>query len=622
MKKLNLFSITLVTLMFGACSNELNVKGTDSGGVLPGEKGYISMAVNLPTQPSTRANDNFYDGESYEYNVNDATLLIFSGNEESSATFSGAYDLKANFMDQSNDGQISTTAKIIQEIEKPAGNNVYALVVLNKAGFLSYENDKWYYGTDSEKAELTASTTFSAFAYTAKTFDVGTVANPTGNFLMFNAPLYDKPGGDSDPTVSSDGKVTTLAVIDKSKIYPTEIQAQNNPATSIYVERAVAKVTVSQGANFSNNSENTKFTPTLKGWILDITNKKSFPVRNMGTAGWWGYMNAEATVDAYRFVGDNQVYSHGGTNYYRTYFGIDPNYNGTDGASYVNEQGNVIESYEGFNINYDKAPTQLNAIGTNAYCLENTFNVDNMRKDQTTRVIVAAQLTLDGDQAGDDFFVLNDDKTTFYAEADVINLIKNAYIKSSFVQAIIHDSDNGLDVGSTFDENDIVVKFKKGNSEPKENIGDLDGGTILVAEVYTAASAAEDFKNDVLPEGLKTNNTSVTEDINDMYAISFYKGGIAYYPVMIKHFGDDQTPWNGITQGYTESYPDPNRENNWLGRYGVLRNNWYEIEVTAVKNIGSAEVEPETGFDDPVESWISVEINVLSWAKRKQSVDL
>ena len=146
MKKLNLFSFALAALMLGACSNELDVKGTDSGGLLPGEKGYVSLAINLPTTPNTRVNDDFNDGEESEYKVNDATLLIFSGTQESSATFSGAYDLKATFMDQPTNGQISTTAKIIQEIEKPAGTNVYALVVLNKAGFLNYESEKWYYG--------------------------------------------------------------------------------------------------------------------------------------------------------------------------------------------------------------------------------------------------------------------------------------------------------------------------------------------------------------------------------------------------------------------------------------------------------------------------------------------
>ena len=127
MKKLNLFSFALAALMLGACSNELDVKGTDSGGVLPGEKGYVSLAINLPTTPNTRVNDDFNDGEESEYKVNDATLLIFSGTQESSATFSGAYDLKATFMDQPTNGQISTTAKIIQEIENNIQNSDFKI---------------------------------------------------------------------------------------------------------------------------------------------------------------------------------------------------------------------------------------------------------------------------------------------------------------------------------------------------------------------------------------------------------------------------------------------------------------------------------------------------------------
>lgn len=619
MKKVKLFSFALAALMLGACSSEDIIDNGGQGTVAPGEKGYVSLAINLPTTPSTRANDSFGDGLEAEYKVNDATLLIFSGDNESGAKFGGAYNLNTTFMDQPNNGQISTTAKIVQEIEKTDGTNVYALVVLNRTGFLSYDEDtkKWYYGTNNEKTELTTETTFSTFAYTAKTFDVGTIANPTGNFLMFNAPLYDKQGSTVDP---SGGNVTTLAVIDKSKIYPTETQAQNNPAASIYVERAVAKVTVKQGDAFTNNSS---YNAALQGWILDITNKKSFPVRNMGSAGWWGYKNDNAIADAYRFVGGIPVDASATTKYYRTYFGIDPNYNGTDGVSYLDGQNNVLSTYEGFNINYDKAPlvSQLNTIGTNAYCLENTFNVDNMRKDQTTRVIVAAKLTIPGAETDGSFFVLNNDKTTFYSKDNVVKLIKEAYIKSSYVQERLHDSSTGLDQGAVFDENDIEVKFKKGNSEA-EDIGSLEGGNILVAEVYTAESAKSDFKGGSVPADLATNNTDVTAAINDMYTISFYKSGIAYYPVMIKHFGDDQTPWNGVTAGYTESYPEPGRDNNWLGRYGVLRNNWYEINVTAVKNIGSAEVTPETGYDDPVESWISVEINVLSWAKRSQDAEL
>lgn len=93
MKKVKLFSFALAALMLGACSSEDGIDNGGQGTVLPGEKGYISLAINLPTTPSTRANDDFDDGLEAEYKVNDATLLIFNGTDEGTAVFSGAYDL-------------------------------------------------------------------------------------------------------------------------------------------------------------------------------------------------------------------------------------------------------------------------------------------------------------------------------------------------------------------------------------------------------------------------------------------------------------------------------------------------------------------------------------------------
>lgn len=76
------------------------------------------------------------------------------------------------------------------------------------------------------------------------------------------------------------------------------------------------------------------------------------------------------------------------------------------------------------------------------------------------------------------------------------------------------------------------------------------------------------------------------------------------------------TPWDG-TVGYGSN------ENNWLGRYGVLRNTWYDMTVTGLKNIGSPEVpDVTTDYDDPGDQYISVEINILPWAVRSQNVEL
>lgn len=608
MKKVKLFSFALAALMLGACSSEDGIDNGGQGTVAPGEKGYISLAINLPTTPSTRANDDFDKGLEAEYKVNDATLLIFSGADEMNATFSGAYNLTTSFP-AGQDGNITTTSQIVQSITTPVGDNVYALVVLNKDGLISVSDGKWSYGS----TEFTAATKFSDFANTAQNLDLSKIANVGGqNFLMLNAPLYSNAGGATDPTTT--GTLTTLTKINKENIFSTATEAKNNPAAKIFVERAVAKVTVNQGAAYDAGT----YQAAIQGWTLDITNKSTFPVRKIETATpWWSYKNQSS--DDYRFVGSAAV----STNLYRTYWGVDPNYDGTYGnsTSYLDGDGNVLSTYDGFNTISGTAPTSLITAGSNAYCMENTFNVANMKKDQTTRVIVAAKLTVPGADANGGFYVLNNAKDVIYNKTSLENLIKNAYLQNSTIDALLHGAD-GLDLqsGEQFGGDDIIVNFESDGSKSTD-ISTLNGGNIIVADVYVNPASNTKFKNDVIPTGLASDNAGVTASINNSNKISYYKEGIAYYPVLIKHFDElTQTPWNGT--GLNESYPSPNAESNWLGRYGVLRNNWYEINVNAIKSIGSAEVEPEYGYDDPVESWISVEINVLSWAKRSQNVGL
>lgn len=608
MKKVKLFSFALAALMLGACSSEDGIDNGGQGTVAPGEKGYISLAINLPTTPSTRANDDFDKGLEAEYKVNDATLLIFSGADEMNATFSGAYNLATSFP-AGQDGNITTTSQIVQDITTPVGDNVYALVVLNKDGLLSESNGTWTYGS----TQFTAATKFSDFANTAQNLDLSKIANVGGqNFLMLNAPLYSNAGGATDPTTT--GTLTTLTKINKENIFSTATEAKNNPAAKIFVERAVAKVTVNQGAAYDAGT----YQAAIQGWTLDITNKSTFPVRKIETATpWWSYKNQSS--DDYRFVGSAAV----STNLYRTYWGVDPNYDGTYGnsTSYLDGDGNVLSTYDGFNTISGTAPTSLITAGSNAYCMENTFNVANMKKDQTTRVIVAAKLTVPGADANGGFYVLNNAKDVIYNKTSLENLIKNAYLQNSTIDALLHGAD-GLDLqsGEQFGGDDIIVNFESDGSKSTD-ISTLNGGNIIVADVYVNPASNTKFKNDVIPTGLASDNAGVTASINNSNKISYYKEGIAYYPVLIKHFDElTQTPWDGT--GLNESYPSPNAESNWLGRYGVLRNNWYEINVNAIKSIGSAEVEPEYGYDDPVESWISVDINVLSWAKRSQNVDL
>lgn len=578
MKKVKLFSFALAALMLGACSSEDGIDNGGQGTVLPGEKGYISLAINLPTTPSTRANDDFDDGLEAEYKVNDATLLIFNGTDEGTAVFSGAYDL-GSMTPTSVGGNITASYNVTQEITKPGAGNVYALVVVNKGNVLINDGE-W-----KLKGESLTGKTFDYFRTTAQTLTASELASVTsdaeGSFFMTNAPLYTNPGGVTDP---NGGNAVTLTKINTENIYSTQAEAEDNPAASIYVERAVAKVTVT---NSNTGSAGSSLTYAITGWTLDVTNTKSYIVRNVKGADWWSYK--AATSNDYRFVGSAAV----AAGLYRTYWAYDPNY-----ASLVEGDFTKLEG---------TTPASLTEVGKNAYCLENTSNVANMNQNQTTRVIVAAKLTMAGAEESGDFYILDNDKNTIFTKENAVKAIKAEYLTNPAVVAALQDPTTGLNEGQSIDEADLTVNFDSKKTT---------GGDLTVTEITISEDRKGDFKGGEIPAVLRADgNNDIIAAVNAGKKVSYYKGGIAYYPVLIRHFDESQTPWNNAEY--------KNNGNDYLGRYGVLRNNWYNIDVTAIKTIGSADVPDVYGTpDDPMESWISVEINVLSWAKRSQSVDL
>lgn len=567
MKKVKLFSFALAALMLGACSSEDGIDNGGQGTVLPGEKGYISLAINLPTTPSTRANDNFDDGFEAEYKVNDATLLIFNGIDEASAVFSGAYDL-GSMTPTSVGGNITASYNVTKEITKPGSGNVYALVVVNKGTVLTNDGE-W-----KLKGESLTGKTFDYFRTTAQTLTASELASVTsdaeGSFFMTNAPLYTNPGGVTNP---NGGNVVTLTEINTENIYSTQAEAEDNPAASIYVERAVAKVTVT---NSNTGSAGSSLTYAITGWTLDVTNTKSYIVRNVKDADWWSYK--ATTSNDYRFVGSAAV----AAGLYRTYWAYDPNYTSLVEDDFTKLEGTI--------------PASLTEVGKNAYCLENTFNVANMNQNQTTRVIVAAKLTMAGAEESGDFYILNNDKNTIFTKENAVKAIKAEYLANPAVVAALQDPTTGLSEGKSIGEADLTVNF-----DNKETTG----GDLTVTEITISDDRAGDFKGGDIPAVLKADgNNDIIAAVNAGKKVSYYKGGIAYYPVLIRHFDDSQTPWDNAEYN--------NNENDYLGRYGVLRNNWYNIDVTAIKTIGSADVPDVYGTpDDPMESWISVEINVL-----------
>lgn len=618
MKKIYLPLALAATLALGACSSD-NV--VDNGGSNPidlSKGGFVKMSLNLPTDNNRGSRAELDDGLDNEYGIKNAYLVLFEGkdehNKENEATFKGAYELKnsdfSNFEAVGDDPNHVTITKRIAFANgtKPqSGRKLFALVVLNNNGLFTVDANthKLTFNTSNVSATDYVSTpnfiNFSkAIASTNTDGETPFAADVTNNgIFMTNAPLCTKPGGGTEP--GADAEIKTLADV-TNNIYTTEAKAKSEPAAEIYVERAVAKVTVQQGtegklkANKGNTASEISY--KLYNWVVDNTNKKSYIVRQYDKS--WNSINSNkvTATDAskYRFVWSSPVNPNAtdANKLYRTAFAQDPEYDDpTAKAANYNQKAS--------NASMTLSPTFGNEHPQ--YCNENTFQVTAQNQDQTTRVVLGVKMSAPGTTTYDaDLYTVNDNKEVVYTKATLAERLKN----------IILHNDPAVKTWAENHKTDVSLDITFGN--------DIAGATTITNATLkgkTAAGAADD-----------TFTGTFTIDFNKALPnIVRYKGGVAYYAVRIKHFGDTDTPWNvegqGVTAGGNSNIYHTGSNDWFLGRYGVVRNNWYDISVNSIQTLGDATTPAFTNDpDDVLENYISVSINVLSWSKHSQSADL
>lgn len=404
---------------------------------------------------------------------------------------------------------------------------------------------------------------------------------------MTNAPISTKAsftnGGKPD-----DLEIQTLAPItvynDKAL---AEGASKDNP---IYVERAVAKTQVAVEGNDATLTVTTDVTSyknaTVKfeGWKLQNTNKKYYPVRRVNALDsetdladintWLGYFNGN---ESNRFIGTT-------ANPYRTYWGIDPNYDKNEDDNDLSKDYNILSTVNDWNkIGYSGQDSEIE------YCLENTTTAQTMAENRLTSVLLKATFTPDGAEENTSFFMINNTSAIYTAEE---------FLK---VATVALKDDNALNSGDA-----LAVKTS------------LSTGLNI-----TNATGVQSL--------LQISNGGTSSELSDGQAaailaaaggnIKYYLQGVTYYyATVIKHFGEAETPLASTDAINAASDYD---EGNHLGRYGVLRNNWYELTIKTVKGPGEPEIpEIPTTPPDKQESYINCEINILSWAKRSQGVDL
>lgn len=530
----------------------------DNNQVLTGETGFVKVAINLPSVSGNSVKANGND------NFDDGIAAEYNVNDITLAFFAGADEASATCTEavnlSLNKNLIATNTNVTVKYSSDA-------VEVTKPG----SNQKLYafaiinhgdlFSVSNGKLML-KSTEFTGrladLNATAQDYNDAFASTTTSNG---NFLMTNSPITDkaSATAVVTDRKVTTLVPL---TIYDSKAAAEHQTGDAIYVERAAAKVTMQLVGKPENNTLIVNApTASYNGASVKF---EGWALNNTNTKFFPARNVSSWETWATYYVNNttpkvNRFFGET-ANPYRVYWAIDPNYEGKTGLTWTND------------------PTYLTAFdgATAAYCAENTTTAEKMLKENLTQVVLKAKFTLAGAQENDNLF-MGKGSSKIYSETAFLKEIKD----NCSLDVVINTApENGTTITTIAGVQSLLKKAD--------------------------ATLADDEATTIL-NWFGSN-------------IKFYKGGVMYYyTTTIKHFGDDPTAFDP-TQDGTPYSP----ESKFLGRFGVVRNNWYDLTINSVTGPGEPEIPdtPDPDEPDKVRSYINVEINVLSWAKRTQSIDL
>ena len=601
----NLFGMAVVATALVGCSSSDDLNPNANEGADKAGTAYAKFTIQLPTTNGTRAagDPTFDGGEASEYAVDNATVLVFkkaaTEYEYTFVTSAKIGNMAPWNKDNTAGNGVTTEARVTAELHNLAqedinANKYYALILLNND--IDASTSKVGMPAENETYKEWNITDFETKVNAEK------YANTEKGIFMANAPQY-----------NASGEPTTLVQI--TGIYNTKEAANSSAGTTVHVERGLSKVTVKAGTKDITGGVYDGASVAINNWTLDVLNKKTYAVHvttglNSGTTNFADIWSTGRFYDATT------------TRFQRVYWGMDPNYSNLTGKTSLSDYASDFSIMDGA-AKFTEAPfvSPVNVVlptgGVDAkfvnseesmYCLENTFNIFNMTQGQTTRVVFKATYTpkdyatetigspakknndlLKAEKAGT-FFMLGKNPQTWTP----IALTKQ--ITTYTVEAY-----NAAHPTATIDASKVSVDL---TNITIDNTGIVDFSSIGI-KVNSAALSTDE-------------SNTVKAKLGDIIA---YTCGTSYYIARIKHFDETtQTPWNAGDP----TYGDNTNNVKYLGRYGVLRNNWYYLTVDKVSNPGSPTVPTITpnNPDDENNYYISVSVKILDWAKRSQKVDL
>lgn len=383
------------------------------------------------------------------------------------------------------------------------------------------------------------------------------------NFMMTNSTYYQ--GGE---------KFATPVV--PANFYETEemAKADDNPV-EIYVERLAAKVRVAAAtdveiADLTDKSGNTlKF--TITAFALNATNNSAYYLKHI-PSDW---------TDANPAWGWNKATD------FRCFWAEDVNYNAT------NDSDLTFVSYN--DVKKD------NTTSFSAYCRENTFAYTSMVGENVnpykiaTHALVLGQYVVtdkDGNPVGDT-------NGTFYMYGGTVydaDNLKKLLAPSSLVFTKSGDAYVAADP-SVYDI--VAVSGSASDVCLKLTLTEGKGTTY-----YTKNGS--DYV-EITSTNLNTVNTALAQ-----VKAEGFNTGLAYFPVIIEHFGGAADPTDG-------------NKVKGDGAYGVVRNHIYDLTIQSIKSLGTGifdENQPIIPDGSTKKYYVGAKLNILSWKVVQQNVNL
>lgn len=553
----NLFGMAVMATALVACSSNDDLASNGKDNVGKTGEAYASFTINLPTTTGTRADGDpeLNPGTAAEYEVKNGTILIFD--KDGLYVTSAQLGTMNPWTPVKTDGVTTAAITTVKLSGVKVGGDYQALVLLN--------ND--VDATTSKVKLPSTGTPYATWSAEASNVNAEKYASTDGIF-MANAPKY--TGTTTEPT--------TLVPI--ANVCASREEAQAKVATTVYVERGLAKVTMQDFTAVYTVADGTYKDDKveIKNWQLDVTNKSTFPVHQTGDLS-TGFAAIWSTP---------RFYDGGNQSFKRVYWGVDPNYSGAT-------LQNLTACKKAFTMIGKNDIKGKTGNDHPQYCLENTFDLANMMQGQTTRVVFKAVYTPSA--------LVGTPEKTFYKIGNNTAIWTKANLEKQIHTVAV----TAMGITNADEQAKYVVKLDATDN----NISGEAGQHLIKAENITYTG-----------EGTSQVDPDVVNKINEKLGLSAdagiatYLDGVTYYIARIKHF-NELTPW---TAG--EGYGTKNGK--YLGRYGVLRNNWYDLSVTSISGLGYPdvpEVKPDVP-DDENEQYINVEVKILSWAKRSQQIKL